>query len=136
MPATSSTSAARSAEGSASIRYTSFAMNLTLKARSTAGTMTSMFSATRTPKATPASVPARPSAMPCTTKTRITSRGAAPMLRRIAMSPCLPVTITTRVDTTLIAATSTISARMMNMIRLVISTAWKKLTWIRVQSVT
>ena len=43
------------------------------------------------------------------------------------MSPCLPVTITTRVEITLIAATSTITIRITNISRLVTSTAWKKL---------
>ena len=64
----------------------------------------------------------------------ITLAGVAPRVRRMAMSDCLSVTTITSVDTTLNAATATISVRMMNMTRFSISTALKKVAWLRVQS--
>ena len=96
--------------------------------------MTSMFTAVTMPSTTPISVPMTPISMPCTTKICITERGWAPSVRRMAMSACLSFTATTRVEMMLIAATSTISVRMMNIMRFSISTARKKFAWVRVQS--
>ncbi len=64
----------------------------------------------------------------------MTLPGVAPSVRRIAMSDCLSVTTMTRVETTLNAATATISVRMMNITRFSTSTALKKFAWLRVQS--
>ena len=69
-------------------------------------------------------------------KIAITDDGAAPSVRRIAMSACLSVTTITCAETMLNAATATISVRMMNITRFSIATARKKLAWLRVQSRT
>ena len=79
-------------------------------------------------------MPMTPITMPCTMKMRTTEPGAAPTVRRIAMSACRSATATTRVEMMLIAATRMISARMMNITRFSSSTAWKKAAWLRVQS--
>ena len=50
------------------------------------------------------------------------------------MSACLSVTSITSAETTLNAATATMSSRMMNMTRFSISTARKKFAWLCVQS--
>ena len=105
-----------------------------LNALSIAGTMTSMLSAVTMPSPAPISVPAMPITIPCTMKICITEPGAAPSVRRMAMSACLSVTATTRVEMMLIAATRMISVRMMNIMRFSMSTARKKLAWLRVQS--
>ena len=63
-------------------------------------------------------------------------RGLAPSVRRIAMSDCLSVTVITRVETRLKAATATISARMMNIMRFSICTASYQAALVRVQSRT
>src|SRR5947209_3108427 len=82
----------------------------------------------------PTSTPITPMIMPCTMKICITDPGRAPSVRRMAMSACLSFTATTSVEMMLIAATSTISVRMMNIMRFSISTARKKFAWVRVQS--
>ena len=76
-----------------------------------------------------------PISAPCTMKICTIEPGEAPSVRRIAMSACLSVTSITSVETMLNAATATISSRMMNITRFSISTARKKLAWLRVQSV-
>src|SRR3954469_1040993 len=83
---------------------------------------------------TPPAVPMMPISMPCTTKICMIEPGRAPRVRRMAMSACLSVTATTSVEMMLIAATRMISPRMMNIMRFSISTARKKLAWLRVQS--
>jgi hypothetical protein len=105
-----------------------------LNARSIAGTITSMLRAVMMPTTTPARVPSTPSTIPCTMKICRIERGAAPSVRRMAMSACLSITAMTRVEMMLIAATSTIRPRIRNIMRFSISTARKKLAWLRVQS--
>ena len=101
-----------------------------------AGTMMSMLNATSRPIATPASVPMMPAAAPWTMKMPMIERGVAPSVRRIAMSACLSVTVITRVDTRLKAATATMSVRMMNISRFSTCTASNQLRLVRVQSRT
>src|SRR6188508_2228041 len=80
-----------------------------LNARSIAGTMTSMLSAVMMPTITPATVPTTPSTMPCTMNICRIEPGAAPSVRRMAMSACLSTTAIASVEMMLIAATNTIS---------------------------
>ncbi len=85
--------------------------------RSMKGTMTSTFSATVTPRVTPSRLPSRPTSVPCTMKIFMIERGEAPRVRRMAMSDCLSLTVITRVETRLKAATAMIIARIMNIMR-------------------
>ncbi len=85
---------------------------------------------------TPTKQPARPISAPCTTKIASTDLGDAPSVRRIAMSASLSRTLMTSDDTRLNAATATISARMMNIIRFSTCTAANQLLFCCVQSRT
>ena len=104
--------------------------------RSIVGKMESRLFARNRPPATPSSVPNTPINAPCTMNTAMTLRGVAPSVRKIAMSGCFSVTVITSVDTRLNAATATISARMMNIIRFSTCTAANQLRFWRVQSRT
>ena len=84
------------------------------------------FSASSQPSSAPATVPTRPINAPCTRNMRSTLTGAAPMVRRIAMSVCFSFTIITSVATRLMAATTTRISRMKNIIDLVSSMERKK----------
>ena len=99
-----------------------------------AGTMTSMFSATPRPSSSPARVPITPTMAPCTMKMPMMDPGEAPRVRRMAMSARLSVTVITRVDTRLNAATATISVRMMNIMRFSSCTAANQVLFCCVQS--
>ena len=68
----------------------------------------------------------RPMSAPWIMKIAVIDDGAAPSVRRIAMSACLSVTVITCADTMLNAATAMISVRMMNITRFSICTARKK----------
>ena len=81
------------------------------------GTITSMLKAISAPPATPSRVPMKPISTPCTMKIFMTEPGCAPMVRRMAMSACLSVTVITSVDTGLNAATAMISVRITNIMR-------------------
>ena len=72
----------------------------------------------------------------CTMKTAMMLEGLAPRVRRMAMSDCFSVTVITSVETRLNAATATMSARMMNIIRFSTCTAANQVRFCRVQSRT
>jgi hypothetical protein len=55
--------------------------------------------------------------------------GAAPVVRRIAMSDCFSFTTITSVEIMLNAATATTNSRIMNMTDLVSSMERKKFSW-------
>src|SRR3989338_3461407 len=111
----------------------SLARNLKPSTCSIAGTTVSTLKPISTPSSTPETVPMTPISAPWTMKICMIEPGAAPSVRRIAMSEFLSVTSITRVETMLNAATATISSRMMNITRFSISTARKKFAWLRVQ---
>jgi hypothetical protein len=101
-----------------------------------AGTMTSTLSATSTPSPTPSRAPITPTSVPWITKMRMTERGEAPSVRRIAMSACLSRTVMTRVETRLKAATAMIIVRITNIMRFCDCTAANQVEFTRVQSRT
>ncbi|MNC86211.1 hypothetical protein D3C83_18510 [compost metagenome] len=98
------------------------------------GTTVSTFNASAMPPARPSSVPTTPISVPWMMKIRVMLEGAAPSVRRIAMSACLSVTTITRLDTMLNAATAMMRMITMNIIRFSICTARKKLACCWVQS--
>ncbi len=69
-------------------------------------------SATATPSSTPSATPSQPITRPWVMNTPMMRLGAAPRVRRIAMSVRLSVTTITSMAMMLKAATATISSRM------------------------
>ena len=98
------------------------------------GPATSRLTEISTPSNTPASVPITPIATPCVRKIASTLRGAAPSVRRMAMSERLSFTTMTSVETILKAATPTTSSRMRNSADFVSWIERKKFACLRVQS--
>ena len=114
----------------------SLGKNCTRKRVSINGTITSIFKAISNPNPTPSSEPNRPIAKPCTKNMRCTNPALAPIVRKIAMSACLSVTVMTKVETKLNAATAIIKVKMMNIIFFSVWTAANQLRFERDQSLT
>ena len=70
-----------------------------------------------------------PTSAPWIMKIFMIERGEEPRVRRMAMSACLSVTVITRVDTRLNAATAMIRVRMMNIMRFSVCTAANQLAF-------
>ena len=93
-----------------------------------------MLKATPKPSKSPKPVPITPTMAPCTTKMAMMLPGLAPKVRKMAMSARLSVTVITRVETRLKAATITIRVKMIPIMRFSNCTAANQVRFCRVQS--